>query len=168
VPPPPKGFILPKPPVRWLRSADVAMFVIDCFASLLHFVKPTALALLSTTATATTRRLSASQIDVQLEGSGSCEVLAVLFMPLACRSSHWSKCQYTRHNAAYAGRFGGALATVPADVPNENLRTATKPSSAQTTGCSATMSNLSSKCQLSQCLQPGGKEGISRCDHRWC
>ena len=57
--PPPKGFILPKPLVRWLRSADVAMLVIDCFASLLHLVKPTALALLSTTATATTSRLSA-------------------------------------------------------------------------------------------------------------
>jgi len=45
--------------VRWLRSADVAMLVMLCFASLLHLVKPTAFAPLSTTATATTSKLSA-------------------------------------------------------------------------------------------------------------
>lgn len=37
------------------------MLDMDCLASLLHLVKPTALALLNTTATATTSRLSATQ-----------------------------------------------------------------------------------------------------------
>ena len=107
------------------------MLDMDCLASLLHLVKPTALALLNTTATATTSRLSATQ------HYETCSLVWTSHMAPQWRAKSHARQQQKRGPIDMLAKLRWMHDIERRALPKDSLSRAIKPSTAQSAGCGA-------------------------------